>query len=69
VTAFLTCLGGFTVGLAVAMWIRWDQVQTLKEELDWARRRADSAEHIYDRNQRWRGIYNRRLDLDPERLP
>jgi hypothetical protein len=64
VTAFLA---GFAIGLALAMWIRWDQVQTLKDELFWARRRADSVDHVYDRNQRWRGIYHRHLD--PERLP
>jgi hypothetical protein len=61
-------LAGLVVGLSLAMWIRWDQTQTLKEELFWARRRAASVEHVYERNRRWRGIY-RGSDLNPERLP
>lgn len=61
-------LAGFAIGLSLAMWIRWDQVLTLKEELRWARRRVDSVEHVYERNRRWRGIY-RGSDLNPERLP
>jgi len=65
VTVFLA---GLAIGLSLAMWIRWDQVTALKEELSWARRRVDSVEHVYDRNRRWQGIY-RRTPLDPERLP
>jgi hypothetical protein len=40
---------GFAIGLACAMWIRWDQTLALKEELD--------ATQRHNNTRRWHGIY------------
>lgn len=50
-TAFLA---GLALGLACAMWIRWDQTQALKDEIASLQRQLGSIEN----NRRWRGLYH-----------
>jgi hypothetical protein len=54
---------GILTGLSVGVWVRYDQVRRLNEEVWWARKRVDQIDEAFDHEiglkDRWRAMAHR----------